>query len=179
LVKDSNSAAVVIAGPKMHPRTQALPAGFSCTTIRLTPGVALENIDTSELIDDTLSIPADSQGNFKLNGQSLRFPDYKHAEQIIVELFASGQLSFTQPEHASQQPRRTHSRQTKRATGVSPHKLYQLQRMHQALRLLKNGATVADVVAELDFTDQAHFSHASKQFFGYTPARLKELLQSP
>lgn len=41
--------------------------------------------------------------------------------------------------------------------------------MHQALRLFKNGATTADIVSELNFTDQAHLTHASKQLFGYTP----------
>ncbi len=178
-VRYDKNAEVIIAGPKMYPREQALPAGFVCTTIRLTPGVNLQNIDTSNLVDQAVSIPASSKGEFKMNNETLQFPDYEHAEEIIVELFARGQVSFTQPHYARTQPRRTHSRQIKRDTGVSPHKLQQLQRMHRALRLLKNDATVADVVAELDFTDQAHFSHVAKQFFGYTPAKLKELLQSP
>jgi AraC-like DNA-binding protein len=139
----------------------------------------LKNFQTSDLTDDTLSIPANDKARFKLEGILFQFPDFEQAEQIVEKLFAAGYLSFKQPLSGGMKPRRTYSRQTRHFTGISPYKLYQLQRMHQALRLLKHGATTADVVTELAFTDQAHFTHASKRLLGYTPKQLTKLLQSP
>lgn len=179
LVRNNARTEVLIAGPKTRPRLQALPAGYMCTTLRLKPGVALKGIHASELINDMISVPADDEARFRLNDQLFQFSDFEHAEQLVDDLFVAGYLSFKEPQDGALRPRRTYSRQTRRLTGISPYKLHQLQRMHQALRLLKDGATTADVVAELDFTDQAHFTHASKQFFGYTPKQLEKLLQNP
>jgi methylphosphotriester-DNA--protein-cysteine methyltransferase len=139
----------------------------------------LKNLQTSKLVDDTISVPADDKAIFALDGATLRFPDFERAEQLIEKLFATGQLSFTQPQYIPTQPRRTRSRQIKDLTGISPYKLRQLQRIHRALRLLKQGSTTADVIAELAFTDQAHLTHVSKHLLGYTPKHLKDLLQNP
>ena len=71
---------------------------------------------------------------------------------------------------------KSYSRFVKRNTGLSPYKLHQLQRMSEALRLLRQGMPAATVATELGFTDQAHLTRAAKQFLGHTP---KELLQWP
>jgi AraC-like DNA-binding protein len=178
-VRNNENTEVIIGGPKTRPRLQALPDGYTCTTIRLKPGVSFKNIHTDALINDTLSIQADGKARFKFDGIFFQFPEFDHAEKIIEDLFAVGCLDFKQPQNMRMQPRRTYSRHIKHFTGISPYKLHQLQRMHQALRLLRGGATVTDIVTELAFTDQAHFTHASKQFFGYTPKKLGELLQNP
>jgi hypothetical protein len=141
--------------------------------------VSLKNVHASGLVNDVISIPADDKAEFKFEGVLFKFPDFEHAEQIVEKLFAIGYLNFKQPQNIQMQPRRTYSRQMRRYTGISPYKLRQLQRIHRALHLFKHGVTTADVVTELAFTDQAHFAHSSKQFLGYTPKRLKELLQNP
>ena len=180
LVTSACSIEVVIAGPKSRPRLLVLPAGYTCITIRLKPGVGLKGYQASDFINDAISTPADCQGVFIYEGISFRFPAFEHAEQLVAELFAAGCLSFTQLHHIPTQPRRTYSRQIKRFTGISPYKLYQLERIHLALRLLKQGATTGDVIARLNFTDQAHLVHASKQLLGFTPKQLKrQLLQTP
>lgn len=183
LVKNRGSVEVVIAGPKTKSSQMILPAGFACTSIRLKPGVFLKSFLTQKLIDGTLSIPADSQSRFRVEGTYLQFPDFDHTEQLIDQLYNLGYLGYEQPNNrwhaAGHFSARTYSRQLQRITGLSPYQLYQLQRMHQALRLLKQGVPASRVASELDFVDQSHFIHASKKFFGHTPSKLSNLLQTP
>ncbi|HEX6461918.1 MAG TPA: helix-turn-helix domain-containing protein [Candidatus Saccharimonadales bacterium] len=170
---------VMVMGPKTKPRQQLLSAGHTCMTIRLTPGVFLNNFQTYKFTDTSVALPTDDKARFRLGKDRFEFPGFDHAERLIEDLFTRGHLGFESPQNVYKQSHRTYARQIKRITGLSPYKLYQLQRMHQALRLLQQGVTAADVAIELAFTDQAHFIHASKRFFGYTPGRLNQLLQSP
>jgi AraC-like DNA-binding protein len=179
LVKSNKSTEVIIAGPKTKPSLQVLSAGYTSMTIRLKPGVFLKNFLTSELTNATVLFPADDKARFQFGKKRFQFPDFDHAEQLIEDLHVTGYLGFELPQSVYGQSPRTYSRQMRRIIGLSPYKLYQLQRMHQALRLLKQGATAVDVATELAFTDQAHFVRASRQFFGYTPGQLSRLPQSP
>jgi len=179
LVKNGNHAEVFVGGPKTEPALQVLPAGHTCTTIRLKPGVFLNNFQALEFINRSIIIPADTEAGFQFGNTRFQFPDFNHAERLIEELYAAGYLGFELPQSTYGRSRRTYSRQTRRITGLSPYKLYQLQRMHQALRLLKQGATATEVATELAFTDQAHFIHASRRFFGHTPRQLSRLPQNP
>jgi len=178
LIKKDQKTEVVIEGPKTKPRLQAFPASYASTTIRLKSGVFLKSFQTSQLTDATVIFPANGQAWFRFGKKRFHFPDFDHVEQLIDALHADGCLSFRLP-HSAYQSQRTYSRQTMRIIGLSPYKLYQLQRMHQALRLLKQGVAAADVATELAFTDQAHLVRASRQFFGYTPKQLSHLPQNP
>lgn len=131
------------------------------------------------LVDESITIPADAEASFWFEGTHVRFPDFDHAEQLVENLYAADCLGFESPLSVYAGSRRTSARHTRRFTGLSPYKLYQLQRMHRALRLLKEGASAVDVAAELAFADQAHLTHASRRFLGYTPRQLGRLPQNP
>jgi AraC-like DNA-binding protein len=54
--------------------------------------------------------------------------------------------------------------------GLSPKWLLQRRRLHDAVLALKAGATaLADVAADLGYTDQAHFTHDFRTVTGMTP----------
>jgi hypothetical protein len=184
LLKDAEGARVVVMGPKTKAYTMLLPRGHTCTTIRLKPGVFLKGIPTNQLTNNLVIFPVDAKARFRLGKKSLRFPDFDQAEQLVEQLQQLGYLSYSSPDgvaakDAGHPSARTRFRRIRRVTGLSPYQLYQLQRMHQAVRLLKQGVPAARVAMELEFVDQSHLTRASKQFLGHTPGQLPKIPQLP
>lgn len=182
-VSDNKGNRVVLEGPKTKPKHVLLQAGFTCTAIRLQPGVFLKGFTTLQLIGKPLTFPAGNDWRISFDGVPMQFAGYDHAEQFVEQLRSTGYLRYHElPEHAGivgEFSRRTYSRLVQRITGLPPYKLYQLQRMHQVLRLLKDGMSAVDVASELAFADQSHLVRASKRFLGRTPSQLTELPQTP
>lgn len=179
-VKDGSSAEVVLRGPDTKPRTELLTPGYTCTTIRLRPGVALKGFPAQQFVNSSLDIPANATLRFWFEGLYLQFPTFDTAELLVEHLYNLGCIQYNKhPWIQRASSPRSHARLVKRITGLSPYQLYQLQRMHQALRLLKQGVPVATVASELDFVDQAHLTHASKRLLGHTPKQLLGLPQAP
>ncbi len=184
LVRNNGSVRVVLAGPKTRPYHTLLPSGYACTTIRLKPGVFLKSFPTQKLIDNSFTLPVDSESRFWIEGTHLQFPDFEHVELLIGQLHDLECLGYEMPSGSHAQTTdhlslRTHARRVRRSTGLSPYKLYQLRRMHQVLRLLKRGVSAAEVASELAFVDQSHLIRASRQFLGHTPKQLASLPQTP
>lgn len=184
LVKSGNASRVILAGPKTKPWRITLEGGYVCTTIRLKPGVFVREFLTKTLTDNSLTFPADPEGRFWFRGTRLQFPHFDDVEALVDQLQHLGHLSYKMPPDDSIQAgstlsARSHARRIQSTTGLSPYQLYQLQRMHQALRLLKQGVPAVDVASELAFVDQPHLIRASRQFLGHTPKQLLDLPQTP
>ena len=179
LVKNNDAMRVVLAGPKTKPHDIQVPAGSRYTTIRFKPGVSFKGVSLHELTDASLLFMADAKARFQFEGAYLQFPHFDKIEQFVDALYEQGYLEFKDPEDATRASPRTYSRYIQRVTGLSPHQLYQLQRMHEALRLLKQGVSAVDVAAELAFVDQSHLTRSSKRFLGHTPKHSSQLPQTP
>jgi hypothetical protein len=183
LVQEGGSSRVVLSGPGTEPCKELLASGYRCTAIRLRPGVVLRGFSAKNFINESLTLPTDADARFWLEGSRLQFPGYDTAEQLISQLQALGYVHYENSNEEDPRSQgmssRSYARLTKKTTGLSPYKLHQLQRIHQAIRLLKQGAPAATVAVELDFVDQAHLTRAVKQFSGYTPKELRDLPQNP
>ncbi|HEY8998946.1 MAG TPA: helix-turn-helix domain-containing protein [Candidatus Saccharimonadales bacterium] len=180
LVKGKTSAEVILRGPETKPRRDVLLPGHTWTGIRLRPGIQLKNFPTQQMTDSFRTLQADSSGQFEFEGTLLRFPDFENVEQLVEQMhdlgYLSGKVLPSQELPRQSMSSKSYSRYIKRSTGLSPYKLHQLQRMAEALRLLRQGMPAASVASELGFADQAHLTRAAKQFLGHTP---KELLEWP
>lgn len=180
LVKGGDSSEVIFRGPETQPRSDILLPGYTWIGIRLKPGVRLKNFPTQQFTDKFRTWPANCNGQFEFEGTLLQFPDFKSVEKLIQQMYDLGYLSGTplnsQVEQRQGMSAKSYSRYIKRSTGLSPYKLRQLQRMAEALRLLRQGTPAITVASQLGFADQAHLTRAAKQFLGHTP---KELLQWP
>lgn len=180
LVKSDASAEVIIRGPETKPRSEILLPGYTWIGIRLRPGVQLKNFPTQQLTDKFRTLPTDSNGQFELEGALLQFPNFNNAEQLIKQMhdlsYISGKALNSQGSPQQGMSPKSYSRFIKRSTGLPPYKLRQLQRISEALRLLRQGMPAATIASELGFADQAHLTRAAKQFLGHTP---KELIRWP
>lgn len=180
LVQSDASAEVIIRGPETAPRSEILLPGYTWIGIRLHPGVQLKSFPTQQLTDSFRILPADSNGQFQFEGTLLQFPSFSNAQELIKQMhdlgYISGKALNSQESPQKVMSSKSYSRFVKRSTGLAPYKLYQLQRMSEALRLLRQGTPAVTVASELGFADQAHLTRAAKQFLGYTP---KELVRWP
>lgn len=182
LVKSIGSAEVLLRGPETQPRNELLLPGYTWTAVRLQPGVLLKGFPVQKFINDALTIATQADSRFTFEGVTLQFPDYNDTESLIDQLnkhdilhYETSAINHTHEGISS----RSYARLTKRATGLSPYKLQQIQRMHQALQLLKQGVSAVDVATELGFVDQAHLIRSAKQFLSHTPKELLHLPQNP
>jgi AraC-like DNA-binding protein len=66
-----------------------------------------------------------------------------------------------------------------RATGVSPHQYIRVGRFQEAVRLMKTSRfnRLSDLAHHLSYADQSHFIKDVKEFSGFTPARLSEIIR--
>lgn len=181
LVRGRRGLQVILRGPETKPRSERLAPGYTCITIRLRPGVLLQGFPAQEFINSSLKLPVDDDWRFWFEDARLQFPNFTTAEQLIDQLHSlgylrQGVLSSANAQVAINLSARTQSRLIKRATGLSPYQLHQLERIHQALGLLKAGMPAAAVATELNFVDQSHLAHATKRFLGHTP---KQLMRFP
>jgi AraC-like DNA-binding protein len=184
LVREGQNLQVVIRGAETKARNELLVLGYTCTAVRLRPGILLRDFPAQKFVNGSLRLPADATWRFWLGDDQLQFPNFTTAERLIDQLCNLGYLrhgvSDDNEAHITKGlSARSHARLVKRTTGLSPHKLHQLERIHQALRLLKEGTPATAVTAELGFVDQSHLTHASKQLLGYTPKQLKQLPHVP
>jgi hypothetical protein len=157
--------------------------GYTWTAIRLQPGVQLKNFSAKQYLDSFLVLSANNDGQFEFDGAVLQFPDFANVEQLVRQMQNLGLISGKALD-SKESPRqgissKSYSRLVTRTTGLSPYKLLQLQRIHEALQLLKQGMPATKVAADLGFVDQAHLIRAAKRFLGHTPKELRDLPQNP
>jgi len=182
LIKSADSSEIVLRGPETKPRSEVLLPGYTWTAIRLQPGIQIRGFATEHYLNDSNTLSADTEGQFEINGVSLQFPGFHNAERLIERMHNTGLISGHPAGQDSPQPSlssKSYSRFVKRSTGLSPYKLHQLQRIHEALQLIKQGLPATTVAVDLGFVDQAHLTRAAKQFLGHTPKELLHLPQKP
>jgi hypothetical protein len=145
LVQGGDDSEVILRGPETKPRGDILLPGYTWIGIRLKPGVQFKGFPVQQLTDKFYVLPADRNNYFELDGTRLQFPDFENVEQLIEQMYGLGYLSgtvLTSRESSEQSmSAKSYSRYIKRSTGLSPYKLHQLERMTEALRLLRQGAS--------------------------------------
>lgn len=183
LVKSTDSTEVLIRGPETKPRDEILIPGYTWTAIRLQPGVRIKGFSVQTLTNRFVTLSTNSNAYFTIADVRLKFPAFDHVETLIEQMQQRGLISgkaLDTKEHS--QPGispKSYSRLVKRNTGLSPYKLHQLQRIHEALHLIKQGVSATTVAADLGFVDQAHLNRAARQFLGHTPKELFNIPQTP
>jgi len=69
-------------------------------------------------------------------------------------------------------PERTAQSRFVRAVGLSRRKLHLIERAKHAVRLLRGGASIADVIADAGYYDQPQLTRELRQLIGHTPAEV-------
>lgn len=182
-IQEASGIKVVIRGPETRPRTELLVGGYPHMAIRLRLGVSLKAFPAQTYVNKSSIIATGTTSSIVFNNRHLALPDFENAERFIDRLDVLGHLDCrvsydTLRQAAKTLPPRRYAYMVKRVLGVPPYLLYQNQRIHEALRLIKLGISPAVVATDLNFVDQSHLTRISKQFFGHTPKQLLSLPQT-
>jgi AraC-like DNA-binding protein len=170
---------VHVRGPETKATTLSCPRDAEYVGADLRLGAYLPMfppVRVAELQDVVLPTLAD--GRFLLDGEAWEMPTPQNVDVFIDRLDRAGLLAFDPLAEElvyagdSTLPERTAQSRFMRAVGLSRRTLREIERARRAARLLRTGASIADVVSDAGYYDQPHLTRALRRLIGHTPAEV-------
>lgn len=165
------------------PETAATPLG-ECPGdgewlgILLTLGTFLPQLPTPMLVDAEVHLPVISKHSFSFCGSAWDLPDYDNVETFVEWLVRKGILVHDPIVDAAivgyvpERSLSTIQRRFVRATGLTQSAVRQIERARYATRLLQEGTSIVETVAQAGYFDQPHLTRSLKSLIGQTPAQI-------
>jgi len=169
---------VTVNGIGKHAVQVPYVAGIDSVGIALKPGVFLQDFKGKEIVDSQHTLSKGNISYVEIGGCLFKIPDFESAEIFVDSLIKKGILlispvvSSLSDGGASSVSDRSLRRHTMNTTGLSPYFFHQIQRAQQATQQLQQGVPIAQVAAEVGYTDQAHMTKSVKALMGLTPAQI-------
>jgi AraC-like DNA-binding protein len=168
-----------VRGPESRATLAQLPPEGEWVGIRFKLGTFMPLMRTAELRDrNDLSLPNASSRSFWLDGSAWDFPSFDNAETFVSQLARAG-LIMTDPTvegtirgDLQNISARTEQRRLLQITGLTRGAICQIERARSATLMLRGSKSIADVVHEAGYYDQAHLTRSLQRFIGLTPARI-------
>ena len=123
-------------------------------------------------------LPTLPDGRILLDGRDWEMPTPTNVDVFVDRLARAGLLVvdplIDELRHGDVRglPERTAQSRFVRAVGLSRRKLHVIERARRAARLLRAGATIADVVFDAGYHDQPHLTRSLRALVGYTPGEV-------
>jgi len=170
---------LTLRGPETAATTVDCPAQGEWIAIRFKAGTFMSRFLPGSLRNHKdVTLPHATGHSFWLTGSALDYPDFDNAETFVKRLVKSGVLSRdpivvdTLLRRSSELSLRSAQRHFLRSTGVTYTTFRQIERARYATSLLREGASILDVVGSAGYFDQAHLTRSLRHFIGETPARI-------
>jgi AraC-like DNA-binding protein len=169
----------LVRGPESRATLAQLPPEGEWLGIRFKLGTFMPLMRSAELRDrNDVILPNATSRSFWLTGSAWDFPSFDNAEIFVNQLARAG-LIMTDPtiegtirgalQHIST---RTEQRRVLQITGLTRGAVCQIERARRATLLLRSGKSIADVIHEAGYYDQAHLTRSLQRFIGSTPGRI-------
>lgn len=174
------AARVLLSGPATRPTEVRYDAGNRNVGIRFTRGTYFTHVDPAEMRNRTISLPMSDSSAFELAGATWRFPSYDDADELLDAFDRHGLLAHDPVVDAALHgtattvSARSIQRHFQHATGLSPHRVEQIERARAAATRLSAGEAIAEVAYELGYADQSHLTREVKRLTGYTPGQAQQ-----
>jgi AraC-like DNA-binding protein len=174
------SVRVTLRGPETKPTDADCPADGEWLGITFALGSFLPRYPATMLRDrQDVDLPASTCRSFWLSGRAWECPSYANAESFVTHLVRAGLLvrdpavtaALDGDRHAVS--RRSAQRHFLHATGMTHSAYRQIERARCAASLLRQGASIQDVVDRAGYFDQAHLTRSLRRLIGETPARIR------
>jgi AraC-like DNA-binding protein len=170
---------LTLRGPETAATTMDCPAEGDWVCIRFKAGIFMPRFLPGTLRDhNDVTLPHATAHSFWLNGSALEYPDFGDAETFVKRLAKSGLLARdpsvddTLQRLPGELSLRSEQRHFLRSTGVTYATFRQIERARCATSLLRDGASILDVVTRVGYFDQAHLTRSLRRFIGESPARI-------
>lgn len=122
-------------------------------------------------------LPVVNNTTMRVAGQDFPIPTYEHAEAFVEDLInkkiiVANPLVEKALSGAPSLSERSVQRHVLQIAGLTRRELWRIRRARHAYALLQSGESIADVVAEAGYTDQAHLTKSLKLLAGQTPGQI-------
>jgi AraC-like DNA-binding protein len=168
-----------VRGPETRASEMRCPADGEWFAIRFAAGTFMPQLPVGRLLNgNDVNLPQANRGRFWLNGAKWEYPNFENAESFVIRLANAGLIvrdpAVTAALRGEERALSTRSAQRHflRATGMTCGAMRQIERARYATRLLRQGFTIADVVHEAGYFDQAHLTRSLRKLIGLTPAKV-------
>jgi hypothetical protein len=170
---------LTVRGPETRATTADCPGDGEWVGIHFKLGTSMAILPPGSLRDrNDVTLPSASRHAFVLDGSAWEYPTWKNAETFVHRLVRAG-LVTNDPHvpdvlrgEGGARSRRTDERRVLRATGMTHGTIRQIQRARRATMMLRAGRSIADVVYDAGYYDQAHLTRSLRRFVGHTPAAI-------
>jgi Helix-turn-helix domain len=170
---------LTLRGPETKATMVDCPAEGEWVCIRFKVGTFMSRFPPGSLRDHKdVTLPPATARSFWLNSSALEYPDFENAETFVERLVKLGILSRdpvvgdTLLRRSGELCLRSAQRHFLRSTGITYSTFRQIERARYATNLLRQGASIFDVVVGAGYFDQAHLTRSLKHFIGETPAKI-------
>lgn len=168
-----------LRGPETRATRIDCPADGEWLGIRFKLGTYLPQLPVARLRDrNDVILPNANGRSFWLGGSVWECPSFENAEIFVAQLVKNGLVSRDIAVEAALRGEshpfssRTTQRHFRHATGMTRGTYRQIERARHATNLLRDGISIADVVQEAGFFDQAHLTRSLKRLIGQTPLNI-------
>jgi AraC-like DNA-binding protein len=171
------SRRVLLSGPATRPTEVPYQAGNRSVGIRFRRGTYFTHVDPIEMQDRTIALPTPGGSTFELAGATWPFPGFADADDLLDAFANRGLLAHDHVVDATLDGAQTRfsarsvQRHFQQATGLSPHRVEQIERARIAAARLRAGEAITDVAYDLGYADQSHLTREVKRLTGYTPGQ--------
>jgi AraC-like DNA-binding protein len=170
---------VTMRGPETKTTPASTPAGGEFFGVTFKLGTFMPTLLPRNLMDRRdAHMRVASKQSFWLDSSVWEIPKYDNVDVFIERLVREGLLVHDSVVSVAlqEQPQAYSPRALQyhfvRATGLSRKVIQQIDRVHHAAALLKQGTSIADTAFELGYFDQSHLTNALKRFLGQTPTQI-------
>ena len=171
---------ITLRGPETTATPAACPAEGEWVGIRFALGTFMPGLTPGELRDRRdATLPAASGRSFWLDGSAWEYPTFENADVFVARLARKGLIARDFVVDAMLQgrggrlPLRSAQRHFLQATGITHRTVLTIERARRAALLLRDGASILDVVHDAGYFDQAHLTRALRALIGTTPAETR------
>ncbi len=172
--------AVHLRGPATKATTLSCPRDSEYFGADFRLGAYLPMFPPARLVNlQDAVLPTLPDGRILLDGRAWEMPSPQNIDVFIDRLERAGLLVFDplidelwHGVAVRSMPERTAQSRFVRAVGLSRRKLHLIERAKHAVRLLRGGASIADVIADAGYYDQPQLTRELRQLIGHTPAEV-------
>lgn len=168
-----------LRGPARRATRMSCPKDAEYFGVEFRLGAYLPMFPPAGLADlNDAVLPTTANGRIRLDGTDWEMPTAMNVDVFVERLVRAG-LLVVDPvvedlRHGDVRGLSTRTAQSRfvRAVGVSRRTLRVVERARDAARLLRGGASIADVVFAAGYHDQPHLTRSLQELVGYTPAEV-------
>ncbi len=178
VTKQKGAISFTVRGPETKASAATIREDAEFFGIKFRLGTFIPHLPASELVDGGINLPGAANESFWLHGSAWQFPTFENADTFVNRLVRQGLLVHEPIVEAALQGQmndlsvRSVQRRFLRATGLTHKSVHQIERAHEATKLLEQGMPILDVVDQVGYADQPHLTRSLNHFVGRTPAEI-------